>query len=235
MVRDPTSGDRVEAIPKIGGGMRWITHLSPDRERLYRRLIDPLVPRIERSLGPGVIANRALDTLSSTPSSAMGRGRWRAALTRSIGPGSFVIVSDVRECYGSIGPAAVRAGLARSNARCPDDVEAFLRTVPQRGLPVGPRPSAILANAVLAIADDATARTGAVILRWVDDVVIAGADRRSALAGFEAWRSALAWLGLVPNEAKTRPVTDGTDACAALLGPAASGASGAARGIIRSP
>jgi hypothetical protein len=234
MARDPTSRDRVEAILKTGGGVRWITHLSPERDRRYRRLIAPLVPKIERSLGPGVMANRAIGSASSSPYPT-GRERWRTALTRAIGPGSSVIVSDVHECYGSIGPFAVRAGLSRSNIRCPDDLEAFLRALPQRGLPVGPGPSAILANAVLAIADDATTRTGAVILRWVDDVVIAGADRRSALAGFAAWRSALASLGLVPNEAKTRPVTDAAGACPALLGSGASGASGTARGIIRSP
>jgi hypothetical protein len=235
VARSPASRDRAEATVKPGGGVRWITHLAPDRDRLYRRLVEPLVPTIERSLGPGVIANRALDAASSLVSPRIARRRWRAALAHALTPGAFAIVSDVRDCYGSIGLPAVRAGLARAGTECPDDLETFLRATALRGLPVGPEPSAVLANAVLAVADDDAAAAGVVIVRWVDDVVIAGADRLAALAGFEAWRSTLAALGLVPNEDKTGSVADAVRAARLLLGSPASGTGGALRGIIRWP
>lgn len=235
MTRNPASRDRVEAHAKPSGDVRWIIHLAPDRDRLYRRLVAPLVPRIERSLGPGVIANRAPDANGSLVPPRIARGRWRTALARAIAPGACAILSDVRDCYGSIGLPAVRAGLARAGAACPDELEAFLRAMALPGLPVGPEPSAILANAVLAIADDDVAAAGVVIVRWVDDVVIAGADRAGALAGFEAWRSALAALGLVPNEAKTRSVAWPIRPGSTVFGSPASGADGSLRGIIRRP
>jgi hypothetical protein len=234
MAGRPASRARVEAIPKPGGGVRWITRLPPDRDRLYRTLVAPLVVCVERSLGSGVVANRARD-LTSTPYSAhRARRRWRR-LALALAPGSFAIVSDVRDCYASIGPAAVRAGLSRAGASCPDELEAFLRTMPLRGLPVGPDPSGVLANAVLAIADDAAAGAGAVVLRWVDDVVLAGTDRGRVVDAFDAWRSALAEIGLAPNEPKTRPVAEAPRAREALLGAPASGVGGPLRGIIRRP
>jgi hypothetical protein len=235
MARSPSSCDRVEATAKPGGGVRWITNLGPDRDRLYRHLVAPLVPRIERSLGPGVMANRARDVASWLVSPRIARRRWRAAVAAALAPGAFAILSDVRDCYGSIGLPAVRAGLARAGSACPEDLEAFLRAAALRGLPVGPEPSAVLANAVLAIADDAAAATGVVIVRWVDDVVIAGPDRAAARAGFEAWRSALAGLRLAPNETKTRSVAGAVGAGRRVPGSGASGAGGAVRGIIRWP
>jgi hypothetical protein len=234
MAWSPMSCDRVEATGKGDGGIRWITGLAPERDRMYRRLVAPLVPRIERSLGSGVFANRALDATSSLVAPTVARRRWRATLARALAPASWAVVSDVRECYRSIGAPAVRAGLARVGIRCPDDLEAFLRTMPDRGLPIGPEPSAVLANAVLAIADDAVARTGATIHRWVDDVVIVGPDRAAAAAGFEAWRSSLAKLGLAPHHAKTRPVARGAEVRGIVLGSYASGAGSPVRGIIRS-
>jgi hypothetical protein len=234
MAVEPISHDRVHARPKADGGVRWITELASDRDRRYRRLVAPFVPGIERSLGPGVVANRALDATPSLRDPASSRRRWRAVLERALGPGTVAIAGDVRECYGSIGRAAVRAGLARVGAVCPEELEAFLRSMPRGGLPVGPAPSAVLANAVLAVADDAVCRTGVAILRWVDDVVIVAPDRAAARAGFAAWRSTLATLGLVPNEAKTRPITGGPEVLRMLLGGPSSNASGTAHGIIRS-
>ena len=54
------------------------------------------------------------------------------------------------------------------------------------GLPIGPEPSAVLANAVLATADAAATHAGVRLLRWVDDVVLVGTDRSSVVRGFDA-------------------------------------------------
>jgi hypothetical protein len=161
------------------------------------------------------------------------RRAWRRAVSSALRDPGVVVVSDVRDCYGSIGSVAVRAGLARAGSSCPDELETFLRTLPAPGLPVGPDPSAVLANAVLAIADDAAARAGAAVVRWVDDVVLAGGDRCSVVAAFDAWSSALAAVGLAPNEAKTRPVAEAACVRGMLLSAPASGGGGPARGIIR--
>src|SRR5205809_1035983 len=85
---------------------------------------------------------------------------------------------------------------SRGQARAiPEELGAFhraLRDEGVRGLPVGPDPSAILANGILAIADRAAAaEAGGHPIRWVDDVVLVAAGRRSATRAFDAWRRAL--------------------------------------------
>ncbi len=197
-------------------------------------LVAPFVRSVERSLGPGVVANRARTVDSTLRPVMVARARWRRIVSRVLTRGSFAIVSDVRDCYASIGVTAVGAGLARAGATSPDDLATFLRGLPARGLPVGPEPSAVLANAVLAIADDAAAATGVAVVRWVDDVLLVGADRASVLGAFDAWRSHLAALGLVPNGAKTA-VAGGERTRERLLGMRPSGVEGSAHGIIRTP
>jgi hypothetical protein len=117
-----------------------------------------------------------------------------------------VITSDVRRCYRSIGPTAVERGLRRAgvDAGTRHSIARLLgafRGAGIEGLPVGPWPSGVLANAVLAVADDAVAAEGATIARWVDDVVIAGGPNEVARAG-AAWLRALHDLGLLEHEGK---------------------------------
>jgi len=71
-------------------------------------------------------------------------------------------------------------------------------------LPVGPEPSAVLANAVLAPVDLAVAAAGVPHVRWVDDVVAFVPGRRRAVRVTDAVRRELEAMGLRPNEAKTR-------------------------------
>ena len=91
------------------------------------------------------------------------------------------------------------------------EVEGFLAALERigvEGLPVGPDASAVLANAVLAQVDRTLRDAGVEHLRWVDDVVLSGGDASAALSVF---RTALAKIGLRPNEAKTRIVPDARD------------------------
>ena len=73
------------------------------------------------------------------------------------------------------------------------------------GLPVGPEPSAVVANAVLTPVDRALSDAGIRHLRWVDDLVLAAEDPGAAL---EVLRGSLATVGLRLNERKTRVVLD---------------------------
>jgi hypothetical protein len=143
-----------------------------------------------------------------------------------------VIVSDVRDCYGSMGERA----LAPLN---PDgELVAFLRTLTEagvRGLPVGPDPSAILANGILAIADREAAVAGCHPIRWVDDVIFVAAGHRSAQRAFDAWRRSLEHLGLQAHDGKTRRASGSLESRLLVHGRSASDVGPVARGIIAAP
>jgi len=130
-------------------------------------------------------------------------------------------MSDVRDCYPSMGERALEA------LGCSGALASFLRALEEagvRGLPVGPDPSAILANGVLAHADRAAAAAGCRPIRWVDDVVLVAAGRRPAIRAFDAWRRGLAELGLEAHDGKSRMFTDVREALTTVGGSRASGA-----------
>ena len=123
-------------------------------------------------------------------------------------------VGDVRDCYGSITHGEVSRALRCIGAH-EDDVRAvveMLRGFEERGvhgLPIGPQPSAVLANAVLAPVDRAVA--GAVdgpVLRWVDDVVAFATDRQRARRAADVFGQTLVELGLAPHEGKSMTIDD---------------------------
>jgi Reverse transcriptase (RNA-dependent DNA polymerase) len=217
----PTAPPVLRAVVDAAGRRRWLTDLDPRDLRRYRRLVAPLVPVIEASLSDGVLANRARPD-ATLRRIGPARASWDGAIARlaSAGPGRAAIVADVRRCYASIGPEAVdralaEAGIPRSDRAGPI---AFLRTLARtglRGLPIGPAPSAILANRVLALADAAVLAAGGSLLRWVDDVVLVADDPSAAARAFDAWAGALATLGLEPHEGKKRhvPAIDELAAC----------------------
>src|SRR5262245_18775047 len=210
MFERPPGPIRWERRPKPGGGERRITRLDPVDDESFRRLVAPLVPRLERSLGPGAIANRAT---TDAHLRAWGGARrvWRRALRAALAGERHVVIvaADVRECYASIrDPALAAVGVD-------GELWSFLRALRDRGvegLPIGPDPSAILANGVLAIAGWRARAAGCRPIRWVDDVVFAAAGRRSAWLAFDAWRRSLEELGLEANEGKTRSAVGRIDA-----------------------
>jgi len=201
-------------------------------QRTYRDLVLPLVPRIERSVGPLAFAARTTSDGRIRPWPGA-RSAWRRAVLRSIAraPGLVVIVSDVRDCYPSVGERALEA------VACSDELRTFLRGMADagvRGIPVGPEPSAILANGVLAYADRAAGAAGCRPIRWVDDVVMVAAGRRPAVRAFDAWRRALGELGLEAHDGKTRMFTDVGEALVKIGSLGRSGAT-SAHGIIPEP
>jgi hypothetical protein len=171
MHQRPVGPIRWERSGKPGGGDRWLARLEPRDARTFRRLVLPLVPGIERSIGPCSYAGRAADDGRLRPWRGA-RSAWRRAVQGSIvGPsGSVVIVSDVRDCYPSVGERALDA------VGCSRELGSFLRALAEagvHGLPVGPDPSVILANGVLAHADRVAAAAGSRPKRWVEDLVFA--------------------------------------------------------------
>ena len=68
-----------ERRSKPGGGDRWLARLEPRDARTFRRLVLPLVPSIERSIGPCSYAVPAAadGRLRSWPGA---RSAWRRAI-----------------------------------------------------------------------------------------------------------------------------------------------------------
>lgn len=218
--REHTPGPRSIPVSKPGGGTRWLTMLDPADDAAYRASVGPLVGRIERSLGPEVVAVRARrdDAGWALAPWTGARATWRRSLRRAIldAPGATFAVADVRECYASISPETITVLLGPEGAQAVALLHRF-RERGVRGLPVGPEPSAVLANAALSRLDRAIRSAGARHLRWVDDVVLWGPsdEVRTAMA---AMRTAGEAIGLELHRDKTRVFEDREEAAVVLLG-----------------
>ncbi|MGE5225772.1 MAG: RNA-directed DNA polymerase [Planctomycetaceae bacterium] len=228
------TGTTVHAHAKPGGGVRWLTELSPADDRTYARLVG--------HLATGARAPRSADLAPSEGRGlAVARTAWRAEVrARAASLRRPVLVrSDVEACYPSIGHEALGRGLARLHAG-PGEIRAlhaFLTAIQGRGtsgLPVGPAPSAWLADVVLSLADEAVRHAGASIVRWVDDVVVLADGCRAAGRAFDAWAAALGELGLRPHEGKTSRA-EGDDAGLGAIVDGASAARHGTHGRIGAP
>jgi hypothetical protein len=218
---------RLVPVPK-SGGIRWLAELDPSFARSYERQVAALAPGIERILAPGVLANRVA---LADPTRGIvqlepwrsARARFRRALAHGVAAATTVVLADVRECYASFGPDGCAIALRRVGAprrliaglaRLLGELEAG--GLP--GLPVGPAPSAVLANAVLAGADRSLAAAGLAHVRWVDDFVAFATGSTEAHRALAVLRFALADLGLELCEAKTRLLTDRDEVASVVLG-----------------
>ena len=221
----PSRGDRpiLRSVPiaKPQGGTRWLTVLDPVGQAEYRAVVRPLAGRIERSLGHEVRAIRASSRGEPWKLAPwrQARASWRGSVRRAIrdvSSGTTFAVADVRDCYASISPETLAELLGPEAAHAIAVLRRF-RECGVRGLPIGPEPSAILANAVLSRLDDAIRRSGVRHLRWVDDIALWGptADVREAMRSLQM---AAATLGLDLHLEKTRILEDRMEAAAVLLG-----------------
>jgi hypothetical protein len=209
-------------LVRSNGRVRVLSHLDAADAAAFARGVGRIAPCIEGVLGPEVLANR-VGALGRLEPWRHARARWRSEVDRRLGAGRppSVLVADVRECYASIGDRAVAASLRAAGVPA-SDIEAILSLIARfhdegvHGLPVGPEPSAVLANAVLAGADDALRAAGVAHLRWVDDFIVFAPDDGRARAGLEALHRSLTAVGLELNEAKTRLARDPLEARALL-------------------
>jgi hypothetical protein len=182
------------------GKRRVLTRLDEAERRRYALAVELALPRVRP--GPSVFGSVAPGRAMSL---AVERRRWRAAIRARAAGATSVLTSDVEACFPSIGERAIRMAAARAGG----DPVPVLRTIRRyrdaggSGIPIGPTSSALIADAVLAIADDRARLAGCSPLRWVDDVVFAG-DRDAVARAFRAWRHALSDLGLEEHEGKRR-------------------------------
>lgn len=195
--------------PWPGKEGRRLTVLGPTAAAEYAAAVGAVALPVELALGPEVHGGRlaALEPLTVEPwREARDRHR-RAALDRM--PGASVALRlDVADCYRSIEPARVREALVE--AGCSPDAIArvvdFLgRTAAAGipGLPVGPEPSVVLANAVLRTLDRAVGEW-ARYLRWYDDLLVLAPHVAAALRSEEALAAAAVRIGLRLHPGKRR-------------------------------
>lgn len=218
---------RLVPVPK-SGGFRWIAELDPRVASAYERSVAALAPAIEAALAPGVAANRvayadAVRGVLRLEAWRSARRRFRSALARGAARAGSIALADVRECYGSIGSEVCAVALRRLGAprSAVERLARLLRELDAAGLPglpVGPEPSGVLANAVLATADRSLARAGFAHLRWVDDFVVFAPGAAAASHAVAVLRFALADLGLELAEGKTRVLADPASIASALPG-----------------
>jgi hypothetical protein len=214
-------GPRSEPIPRPGGRVRELTRLAPALDAEYRAAVGAVAGRIERSLGPEVFAVRAQPGADGwrpapwRPALAAWRSSLAAAI-RAAGDGTSFAVADVRDCYASISAETI-GDLLGPQAAHAVAVLRRVRDLGVRGLPVGPQPSAILANAALSRLDQAIRSSGAHHLRWVDDLVLWGSPAQipGALA---ALRAAAGRVGLELHDGKTAILEDRRQLRATALG-----------------
>lgn len=215
---DRGRGGAASVIRTVAPSRRLVA-LQPAVQVRYVSLVAAVAPDVESACSGAVAANRVAEASVRPP--VLRLRPWhrehevfRRALARLCHDARCLAVADVRACYRSISPRVVETALL--DARCHPGpaaaVAAFLRRLEHhlgvRGLPVGPEPSAVLANAVLAHLDRALADAGLRHLRWVDDVVIAADAPTTAREALDLIRSSLRHVGLELNEGKTRVVTD---------------------------
>ena len=195
------------------GGERRIAILDPTTRERYVRLVAGSAGALEERLSDAVVANRVRSWRLEPPelrlrSWRMERRVFAARLSALARGAEAIAFADVRRCYASISAAMVGETLRWEGIETADALEGLLRDLERagvRGLPVGPAPSAVLANAVLSRVDRALEGAGIRHLRWVDDVVLAVEDPTGAL---QILRDALATAGLGLNDRKTRIVLD---------------------------
>jgi len=213
---------RFDRIAKPGGGARTLSLLDPVDAVAFARAVARVGPLVERRLRSMVLSPR-LDPRGSLAPWGPARARWTAEIDRRLRARRppVAAVADVRDCYGSIRDRPIRACLRDAGAS-DDQVGAILdlfgafRDEGVVGLPVGPPPSTVLADAVLSVADEALVVAGLPHLRWVDDVVVFAPDPREARAGIDLLRRSLAHVGLELNDTKTRIIGDPAEARAML-------------------
>lgn len=208
----------LEVVARPAGGERRLTRLHPALAHRYEGLVAPSIPVIERALGHEVIANRARargrHATTSLEPWRRARSIWRREIeAAAIGGAAWaVLATDVTDCYAALAPGVVMRRLRAVGVTTGlDPLERCLRAIAERGtagLPVGPAPSAVLANVALKGVDDRIREAGVRHLRWVDDVVIICRSRRDVVRGFDAFRRGLDDLGLRPNLRKTAVLRD---------------------------
>jgi len=186
-------GDRRVLVPKPGGGFRAAVQLDPLDALIYTALIYEEAERIEKYRVPPSQRVACSFRVQLDPSGgffAPGDGRSdfhvRSQELADSGEHSHVLLADIADFYNQI--YLHRVGNALESAAVPaqraKNVEGFLMQLnagQSRGLPVGPLPSTLLAEACLNDVDTFLLGKGCPHVRYVDDFRIFCRSRREAI------------------------------------------------------
>lgn len=196
--------------PRPGGPPRKMAVLTEPDEVAWSGIARGLAGPLERRLRSGVLANRtrrsgtALRPLGPALRAARD-GSLRLRRRRPV-----VVATDVFAFYPSVRPTVVHRALRWAGPWAARRAAGLLErwgSEGYAGLPIGPPASAVVANAVLASADEALGDLP--LLRWVDDYLIAVRSEREAALALERLDEGLERLGLVRSERKTRLLARG--------------------------
>jgi hypothetical protein len=162
-------------------------------------------------MGPEIVANRALLAGDRWRLETLGtslRRLWRMMLPirRPPAEGTVFLSTDVEDFFPSVTPDTAARAMLSVGASSEDAAQAATMieewaSLGYRGLPIGPRASAVLANAVLRSVDHAV---GVPFLRWVDDYRAVVRTEGQAADVLERMDEALARLALSRSARKTR-------------------------------
>lgn len=210
------------------GGARWLSVLDAATANAYAAAVARVAPLVEGALGDEVVANRVAMAGPGPPFLRLqpwlrARARFLMTARRMSAAAGTLLVADVHRCYPSIGPDLVSDSLVRLGCKESDvhDVVAVLQAVTLAGvpgLPVGPDPSAVLANAVLAPADHALRDMGARHLRWVDDFWVFAPSSGAGEAALRQLRTSLGEAALTLAAEKTRLIDRPEEIAAVVAG-----------------
>lgn len=227
LARHVDAAARLVPAPKPGG-VRWLSVLDAATANAYAAAVARVAPAVEGALGDAVVANRVASAGPGPPFLRLqpwrrARARFLMAARRMSAAVGTLLVADVRLCYPSIGPELVGDSLVRVGCEGRDvhDVVAVLEGLALAGipgLPIGPDPSAVLANAVLAPADHALRAMGARHLRWVDDFWVFAQNPGAGEAALRQLRASLRDAGLTLAGEKTRLIDRPEEIAAAVAG-----------------
>jgi hypothetical protein len=188
----PTGGWRM-LLPKPGGGFRVAVQLDPLDSILYAALVYEAAEPIERSrveVSQRVACSYRvkIDAKGSFFTAEPGWKDFHQRSTELANSGyTHVLLADIADFYNQVSLHRVEsalhvAGVLGARVNTIHEFLLALNLKQSRGLPVGPIPSIVLAEALLTDVDSFLLRKGASHVRYVDDFRIFCRSRREAIA-----------------------------------------------------
>lgn len=176
---------RAIAWPKARGGYRVVHQLEPLDAIVYIALTHAVIDHIsEARMGPEVACSYRMDRdHSSFFSEGSGFDLYRARCEQLSQEYSFVLSTDIADFYNQIYLHRVGNAieLATGDENAGFQLEQFitrLNNKASQGIPIGPAPSVVLAEAVMIDVDQLINSMGLDHVRYVDDIRIFGNSRK---------------------------------------------------------
>ncbi len=197
LLKAPSNGlfagiPRACAWPKARGGYRVVHQLEPLDAIVYVALTHAVIDQIsDARMGPDVACSyRMRRDCSSFFSEGSGFDRYRARCEQLSQEYRFVLSTDIADFYNQIYLHRVGNAIesATGDAKAGWQLEQFitrLNNKASQGIPIGPAPSVVLAEAVMMDVDQLIHNMGLDHVRYVDDIRIFGNSRKKLEACLE--------------------------------------------------